>query len=131
MNNKKATILLLDDELDIVEFLGRILEREGYEVLGAGNSDEALKVFNSEHPDICILDIHLPDSKIDGVGVLEQIRKKNSETICIMYSRMTDDDHIRKANELNVHDFLVKPVEPQRVKESIARGIELIKARKE
>ena len=116
----KLKIMVLDDEESIVNYIIKIFNLRGFECFGATSSDQALEIFEKEQPDICILDIFLVDSPLNGIEVLEEIRKKNNDTVCIMFSRVTDDENIKKANEFGAFDFLIKPLDPTRLKETVS-----------
>ena len=128
MDNKDIKILFLDDEKDIVEVLAKIFAMYGHTTFKAQNSDQALEIFNREKPQICVFDIYLVDSKLDGIETFEAIRKDNKDTICIFFSRITEDDIVKRANTLGVFDFLVKPFNPHELKAVIEKAVETLKA---
>lgn len=127
MDNKDIKILFLDDEKDIVEVLKKIFSMYGYAAFQAQNSDQALEIFNREQPQICVFDIYLVDSRLDGIETFEEIRKDNKDTICIFFSRVTEDDIVKRANKLGVFDFLVKPFNPSELKAVIEKAVETLK----
>ena len=127
MDNKDIKILFLDDEKDIVEVLTKIFSMYGYTTFQARNSDQALEIFNREKPQICVFDIYLVDSKLDGIEAFEEIRKDNKDTIGIFFSRITEDDIIKRANELGIFDFLVKPFNPTELKGVIEKAAETLR----
>lgn len=124
--DRKIRLMILDDESSIVDYITKIFKLKGYDTFGASTAKQALEIFQEHQPDICILDIFLVDSQMDGIEVLENIRKVNKETICIMFTRITDDEKIRKANELGIFEFLVKPLDPLRLKEVIIEATQQI-----
>lgn len=128
MDNKDIKILFLDDEKDIVEILTKIFRMHGYTTFEALNSDGALDIFNREKPQICVFDIYLVDSKLDGIETFEEIRKDNKDTIGIFFSRVTEDDIIKRANELGIFDFLVKPFNPSELKAVIESAVKTLEA---
>lgn len=123
MNNKDVKILFLDDEPDIVSILAKIYRMHGYTTHEALNSKQALEIYNTVKPQICIFDIYLVDSELNGIQTFEKIRKNNKDTIGIFFSRITDDDIIKKANELGAFDFLIKPFNPSDLKPIIEAAI--------
>ncbi len=127
MDNKDIKILFLDDEKDIVEILNKIFSMYGYTTFEAQNSDQALEIFNREKPQICVFDICLVDSKLDGIETFEEIRKDNKDTIGIFFSRVTEDDIVKRANKLKVFDFLVKPFNPSELKAVIESAAKTLK----
>ncbi len=66
-----AKILLADDEQDIIEFFGRILYREGFEVVSATNGEACVELAKKAHPDLILLDINMP--KMDGGEVARRL----------------------------------------------------------
>lgn len=124
MDNKDVKILFLDDEPDIVGILAKIYRLHGYTTFEALNSDQALNIYQRENPQICIFDIYLVDSRLDGIQTFEEIRKNNKDTIGIFFSRITEDDIIKRANELGVFDFLVKPFNPSELKPIIESAVQ-------
>ena len=127
MDNKDIKILFLDDEKDIVEVLAKIFSMYGYTTFQARNSDQALDIFNREDPQICVFDIYLIDSNLDGIETFEEIRKNNKDILCIFFSRITEDDIVKRANTLGVFDFLVKPFNPQELKAVINKAVETLR----
>ena len=75
------TILLIDDQRVILEFLRKTLEKENYQVLTAGTGQEGLDMYSRYHPDLTLLDILLPDR--NGIDILTSMRKKNPEALVI------------------------------------------------
>ena len=73
MDNKNITILLVDDEPDILEIVGYNLSSEGYNVITASDGKEAVKLAKKRKPQLIILDVMMPE--MDGVEACEQIRK--------------------------------------------------------
>src|SRR4030042_2972555 len=69
------TILIVDDETSILQSLGGILSDEGFDVITASNGYEALKVANTELPDLVLLDIWMPG--IAGIETLKELKKEN------------------------------------------------------
>jgi DNA-binding response OmpR family regulator len=104
MNDK---ILLIEDELAIARFIGRGLQREGYNVLVVNDGKTGLEMAFSELPDLIILDVMLPD--IDGLSICRQLREAEMQTPVLM---LTAKDAIpdRVAGlEAGADDYLVKP----------------------
>lgn len=111
MTSEKIKVLVVDDEEGIVDFAQKMLVLKGYNAFGAKDSDKALEIFKKENPEICLLDVHLTYSPLDGVEILEEIKKINPKTECIMVSRITDEEKINKAKKLGALDYLLKPVD--------------------
>ena len=105
-----STILVVDDEPNIIELCKLYLEQESYGVETATNGSEALSKLDAVHPTLVILDLMLPD--IDGFEVCRQIRKKSDVPILMLTARKEDVDKI-VGLELGADDYLTKPFNPR------------------
>ena len=110
MDKPKIKILVVDDEEDITHFTAKILQSDGFETFQALNGAQALAIYEKERPQICIIDVHLGYSKIDGMDVLRKIRATDKDAECIMITRITDQDTIAEAKKLGVKTYLLKPL---------------------
>lgn len=104
-----AKILVVDDEKDVVETLGKRLVREGYEVVSAFSGEEALGRIKETNPDIVLLDLMLP--KMNGFEVLKEIREKHIDKWrpVIIISAKTDFEALKKCYALEADQYLTKP----------------------
>ena len=100
-------ILIIEDDLDIQEMIQFFLEDQKYKVVVAGDGVEGISVFNSEKPDLVLLDILLP--KMDGYAVCELIRKE-SEVPIIMISALGSEEDQIKGFDLQIDDYIPKPI---------------------
>jgi DNA-binding response OmpR family regulator len=107
---KMQSILIVDDERNIIELAKLYLERDGYKVDGVMNGKDALAKQVTLDPDLIILDLMLPD--IDGFEVCRQIRTKSSVPILMLTARKEDVDKI-VGLELGADDYLTKPFNPR------------------
>jgi len=105
-----ATILIVDDEPNIVELNRMYLEGAGYRVLAARTGAEALARFHSDHPDLLVLDLMLPG--LDGWGVCREIRSASQIPIIMLTARTEDIDRILGL-ELGADDYVTKPYNPR------------------
>jgi len=107
-------ILLVDDEVDILEFLKYNLEQDNFEVLVSSNGKDALKKI-AQNPDLIVLDIMMPE--MDGFEVYEQI-KKNKEyqdiPIIFLTAKSGETDEI-KGLDLGASDYIQKPISPKKL----------------
>jgi len=108
-------ILVVDDDQNICELLRLYLEKEGYDVVLAGNGRKALEEFEKENPDLILLDIMLPE--LDGWQVCREIRKKSQCPIIMLTAKGEVFDKVLGL-ELGADDYVVKPFE---AKEVVAR----------
>lgn len=104
------TILVVDDEPNIIELAKLYLEREGYRVAGASNGSEALSKLDAVSPALVVLDLMLPD--IDGFGLCREIRKKSDIPVLMLTARTEDIDKI-VGLELGADDYVTKPFNPR------------------
>jgi two-component system alkaline phosphatase synthesis response regulator PhoP len=106
------TILVVDDERNIVELLRLYLEKEGYALVTASDGEQALALHNRHDPDLVILDLMLP--KKDGFEVCREIRRRG-ETPILMLTARTDDVDAIVGLELGADDYVTKPFNPRAV----------------
>jgi DNA-binding response OmpR family regulator len=101
-----ARILIADDNADMIDGLSWYLEAAGFEVITAATGQEALAKFSTEHPDVVILDIMMPE--VDGVTVCETIRRESNVYIMMLSAREGEIDKIR-ALDKGADDYVTKP----------------------
>ena len=113
MENKDITILLVDDEADILEFLGYNLEREGYRVLKAKNGKIAMKLALEHKPVLVILDVMMP--VMDGMETCLAIRKQPELAgTLIAFLTARGEDYSQIAGfEAGADDYIAKPIKPK------------------
>ena len=102
----KNRILVVDDEEKIVNLVRNYLEKEGFEVFTADSGNEALKLFESEKPDLVVLDLMMPD--MNGYDVCRRICSV-SKTPVIMLTAKTDEVDKLLGLELGADDYITKP----------------------
>ena len=105
MKNKQ-TILIIEDENTICNFISTTLVANDYKVLKAINGKEAISSFSSYCPDVILLDLGLPD--MDGLDVLKQIRSWSSVPIIIVSARDQEKEKVT-ALDLGADDYITKP----------------------
>ena len=113
MANSK--IMVVDDDANICELLRLYLEKEGFDPVIAPNGVKALELFDSEKPDLILLDVMMP--QLDGWQVCREIRKKSQCPIIMLTAKGEVFDKVLGL-ELGADDYVVKPFE---TKEVIAR----------
>ena len=116
------TILVCDDDKEIVEAIEIYLIQEGYEVEKAYDGEEALAIMQSKKIDLLIIDVMMP--KLDGIRATLQIRKASSIPIIILSAKTEDADKILGLN-VGADDYVTKPFNPlelvARVKSQLRR----------
>ena len=108
-------VLVADDDKNICELLRLYLVKEGFQVVLAGDGEEALARFSAENPDIILLDVMMP--RLDGWQVCREIRKKSECPIIMITAKGETFDKVLGL-ELGADDYVVKPFE---TKEIVAR----------
>jgi DNA-binding response OmpR family regulator len=104
------SILVVDDERNIVDLLRLYLEKEGFAVIAAGDGEQALVLHQRHDPDLVILDLMLP--RRDGFEVCREIRKRGDTPVIMLTARAEDVDAI-VGLELGADDYVTKPFNPR------------------
>jgi DNA-binding response OmpR family regulator len=104
------TVLVVDDERNIVELVRLYLEKEGFNVVAAGDGEQALAQYERYDPDLVVLDLMLP--KLDGFEVCRELRKRGDVPILMLTARSEDVDAI-VGLELGADDYVTKPFNPR------------------
>jgi len=120
MNQKNFTILIVDDEEDILNFLGYNLKAEGYKVLTASNGYEAVQIARKNNPHLIILDVMMPG--MDGILTCRELRAIPAlkKTIIAFLTARTEDYSQIAGFESGADDYIFKPVKPKILVNKIA-----------
>jgi two-component system, OmpR family, alkaline phosphatase synthesis response regulator PhoP len=112
-NNSAYKILLVDDEPDIIEFLGYNLKKEGYNVLTASNGKDAIKIAKREVPSLIILDVMMPE--MDGIETCREIREQSElKDVMVAFLTARSEDYTQIAGfEVGADDYITKPIKPR------------------
>jgi DNA-binding response OmpR family regulator len=105
-----STILIIEDEPELVKVLRSYLEQAGFTVLTASRGDTGLSTWEHKHPDLVILDLNLPG--LDGLDVARAIRRKASTPIIMLTARVEEADQLIGL-ELGADDYVTKPFSPR------------------
>ena len=110
---KNIKILLVDDEPDILEFVGYNLKKEGFEIETASNGIEGLKMAKIFKPDLILLDIMMP--QMDGMETCIELRKLDSfkDTLIVFLSARAEDFSQLAAYDAGANDYILKPIKPK------------------
>ena len=104
------TVLVVDDERNIVELVRLYLEKEGFNVVAASDGEQALIQYERTGPDLVVLDLMLP--KMDGFEVCRELRRRGDVPILMLTARSEDVDAI-VGLELGADDYVTKPFNPR------------------
>jgi two-component system nitrogen regulation response regulator NtrX len=126
-----AGVLIVDDEADIRVLIGAVLDDEGYDTRSAGNSDEALSELGNRLPDLVILDIWLHNSAMDGLELLEVIKRRYPQLPVVMISGHGTIETAVLAMKRGAYDFIEKPFKSERLLMIVSRAIEAARLRQE
>ncbi len=123
------TILVCDDETEIVDAIEIYLLQEGYEIKKAYDGEQALEILKTEQIDLMIIDVMMP--RLDGIRAILQIRRDSSIPIIVLSAKAEDADKILGLN-VGADDYVTKPFNPlelvARVKSQLRRYAMLSKA---
>jgi two-component system nitrogen regulation response regulator NtrX len=124
-------ILVVDDEFDIRELIGGILEDEGHEVRSAADSSSALQAVRRRKPSLVILDVWLRGSELDGIEVLERLKAIDADLPVIVISGHGTVETAVAAIRRGAYDFIEKPFKSDRLVTTVERAIEASRLRRE
>ncbi len=105
-----TSVMVVDDDQDLAEMLGIVLNGVGIEVDLVSRGDEVLEVFRNNPPDLVLLDIMLPG--LDGIEVCKEIRKHSMRVPIVMLTAKSDTHDIVRGLEAGADDYMVKPFKP-------------------
>ncbi|HET9055307.1 MAG TPA: response regulator transcription factor [Chitinophagaceae bacterium] len=103
----KVKILYVEDELFLGKIVKESLETRGYDVLMEADGDNVLSVFTSTHPDVCVLDVMLPNK--DGFTIAEEIRNIDNQVPILFLTAKTQTPDLVKGFQLGGNDYIRKP----------------------
>jgi two-component system nitrogen regulation response regulator NtrX len=124
-------ILIVDDEADIRDLVAGILEDEGFKTRTARDSDQALSEISNRPPSLVFLDIWLQGSKLDGLQLLEQVKRDHAEMPVVMISGHGNIETAVAAIKRGAYDFIEKPFKADRLILVATRAIENYRLKRE
>jgi two-component system nitrogen regulation response regulator NtrX len=124
-------ILVVDDELDIRELVAGVLEDEGYETRAAADSDAALEAIAARRPSLVLLDVWLQGSRLDGLDLLDEIKRRDPSIPVLVISGHGNLDTAVAAIRRGAADFIEKPFEAERLLLMVARATETERLKRE
>ena len=105
-------VLLVDDDTDLLDVTGYALRREGFNVIQATDGLQALRRWETDRPDLIVLDLGLP--KLSGYEVLRKVAEEGTTPV-ILLTAMGDDDSVVKGFRLGADDHVTKPFSPRQL----------------
>lgn len=117
-------ILIVDDEADIRDLVADVLKENRYQARVAATSDEALKSIAERIPTVLILDIWLQGSELDGLGILEIVKKKYPHVQVIMISGHGNIETAISSIRMGAYDYIEKPFKEDRLLMMVSKAVE-------
>jgi two-component system nitrogen regulation response regulator NtrX len=124
-------VLVVDDEADIRELVSGVLEDEGYAVRTAADSTTALEAIEERRPSLLLLDVWLQGSRLDGLQILQEVKRRDPNLPVLMISGHGNLDTAVAAVREGAIDFIEKPFEAERLVHLVARATETERLRRE
>ncbi|MGD9743050.1 MAG: sigma-54-dependent transcriptional regulator [Dongiaceae bacterium] len=124
-------ILIVDDEADIRLLLAGVLKDEGYETREAAHSDGALDAIRNRRPNLLLLDIWLQGSALDGMQILEIVKREHPNVPVVMISGHGNVETAVAAIKQGAYDFIEKPFKADRLLLVVERAIEAMRLKRE
>jgi two-component system, NtrC family, nitrogen regulation response regulator NtrX len=124
-------ILIVDDEEDIRDLVAGVLEDEGYSARKAADSDSALAAIADRRPSLVLLDVFLKGSRLDGLDVLDEIKRRDPSLPVLVISGHGNLDTAVSAIRRGAADFIEKPFEAERLLHLVSRATETDRLRRE
>jgi len=112
MKSVEKKILIVDDEEDILEFVGYNLRKEGYRIFTAKNGYDAIKIAKEHNPNLIILDVMMPE--MDGIETCQKLRSipTLNDTIITFFTARNEDYSLVAGLEAGADDYITKPIKP-------------------
>src|SRR5512142_1879483 len=126
-----SDILIVDDEADIRELVAGILDDEGFTTRTARDSDSALAEIANRRPHLVFLDIWLQGSKLDGLQLLEQIKREHPDLPVVMISGHGTIETAVASIKKGAYDFIEKPFKADRLIHVAGRALEAARLKRE
>jgi two-component system nitrogen regulation response regulator NtrX len=126
-----SEILVVDDEIDIRELMAGILSDEGYETRVASDSDGALRAIAQRRPHLIVLDVWLQGSRLDGIQVLDILKREHSDLPVVIISGHGTIETAVAAIKKGAYDFIEKPFKADKLCHTVRRALEAARLKRE
>jgi DNA-binding NtrC family response regulator len=120
------SVLLIDDDVDVLRAVGQVFERAGYEVARELDAESGLTAYDRLQPEVVLLDLHLPG--MDGLEALGRLRERNAAVILL--TGHGDVQSAVQAMQLGAENFLTKPVDMEHLLAAVARVADKVRLRR-
>ena len=122
------SILLVDDDVEVLNFLGKFFEKEGWQVARASDAKTCADLYEKDRQDVIVLDLDLPG--LSGLKLLEVLRTRDPDATIIMLTGHGDIATAVEAMQLGAENFLTKPVELAHMRAAAERAYEKVELRR-
>ncbi len=119
--SRQYNLLIVDDEPDICFIMERALAQPNYHVESIGSGSDAIQLIAEKTYQVILLDLHM--TPVNGLQVLNKLRSKNKETEVIILTGHSDIESAIEALRLGAFDYLIKPVQPDIVRQRVANAL--------
>ncbi len=126
-----SEVLVVDDEIDIRQLMAGILSDEGYETRMAPDSDAVFEAIAQRRPHLVVLDVWLQGSKLDGIQVLDVLRREHPDLPVVIISGHGTIETAVAAIKKGAYDFIEKPFKADRLCHVVRRALEAAKLKRE
>ena len=120
MNLENSSILVVDDDHDIVNAIAKLLGKEGYRIYKAYNGLEAIDMLMQYDIQLILIDVMMP--KLDGLSAMMKIREKNNIPIIVLSAKSEDSDKILGLS-MGADDYITKPYNPMELVARVASNL--------
>jgi two-component system response regulator PilR (NtrC family) len=124
-----SKILIVDDELSMREFLGILLDREGYRTDLADSAEAAIKLMESGSYDLILSDVNMPG--LDGLALLKRVKEVSPDTAVLMITAFSTAEQAVEAMKFGAYDYIPKPFKVEEIKVLIGNALEKRELKKE
>jgi DNA-binding response OmpR family regulator len=123
MNDSMATVLIADDDEDILALVDRALSESGYEVLLARDGDTALAMVREQKPALTLLDVSMPG--LDGYEVTSAVKSDpaTKDTIVILFTARSEASDVEKGYDVGADDYIMKPFTLKTLQSRVAAAL--------
>jgi DNA-binding response OmpR family regulator len=119
-------ILVVDDEVEVCDFVKNFFSERNFEVITAYNGEEALHLIEAQTPEIVLLDIKMP--VMDGMQMLKEVRRRNKHCKIIMVTAVDDTEKAQEARNYGAVGYITKPLSLEQLEQSVLALAEEISA---
>ena len=116
-----STILIADDEANIRNFLARVVEGMGHQIVIAENGKDAFDQYLQNDIDISIVDVNMP--QVDGIQYLEKVKEKDPNAVVIVMTGYPSAETIIETIEDDGYTYITKPLEVDRIKDIVVHAL--------